>query len=70
MRPLAELSREQSGDQSRAQCQVWDDDRGLTVGTLQMDRYWPEMALIAAQPEHRRVIDIRSRDGDTEETRE
>ena len=55
---------------TRAQCQDWDDDRGLTVGTLQMDRYWPEMALIAAQPEHRRVIDIRSRDGDTEETGE
>ena len=39
----------------------------LTVVTLQMDRYWPEMALIAAEPENRRVIDIRSRDGDTEE---
>ena len=25
------------------------------------------MALIAAEPENRRVIDIRSRDGDTEE---
>ena len=37
------------------------------MATLQMDRYWPEMALIAAEPENSRVIDIRSRDGDTEE---